>query len=917
AGSPLDLYLAARLHQEGGHPARALGLYELVLAAPHARAPVRPGARLAAVRLYLEGGWPERARQMAAEGGLPDLPRADRLRLDFRLAAAPGAPPGEARRILFEEAREISVDERAGWARAAGLGRLAAELLEVSGEDAAALREWLLAGDWRRAGELHERGVRAGDEDTAFELSRALGDPGPLERVLELREDPRAVTLRDRLWRSLGRGAPEDSRARGERTDADALEAGGPARAGTPSGGHAAADPRVTAALEIERSGGSPPAGATALLMEAGPPSLVGAAAFLTLERTREARGELTRWRLEPREEERGRWLPVLARRRPEWFPGRTDPAAITVRAEGAREGDRELEALLTRALGGCDPGSGREAEILFHRGRLAGRGDDLRRAAAIAPQMRVAYPGEGFRIERPAGDAVARLGGEEREAPPGSSIPIPAPPDAPLGVDGERILRLGREGSHPWWRADAERWRLLDWEEDPDPEPARALVGIDWNESGARLPRGEWVGAGGMAPLTGGARVPGGWLLVGRGLLLLGGDPPHERLRLTAEDPWHVGALPAAALRELAPEVARRIDHLGPPDPAEIDGVPAFREFLAGARLRQGDPALAVSSRLPLLRGGEVTGALLRAGPLRARFDPSEAPPAERKFPGYRQMGEIWLREDLPGPPREHPAAADPPGPHPEAFVLAWRREVELPSRRSPAIEPLGPEEPTPRELPPGLARERVVARAGNDPALLVTSGGHVLYYRTSDPLPQWIASIPVPLPGPLGFPLPAAAAAARAGVTEARGPDRAGGGSSPREPRVHRVEQGFLVTTDEARLFTSGGPAPVPVSSPAGEHPRPERQRELRDATTDDRGRIWLLPAPGDRVAAADGGRELRLPGEGGFDLEVAGGLLFVLGFSKGSFFLVGIDPDKDGATPRSLPLPPLPFLPFLDRR
>ena len=883
--SSLDLYLAGRLHEEDGRAARALGLYEECLLLD--RAPVAARTRLA--RLYLKTGWAARAREVWTSDAADALDERARRELSFRIAAAVD-PIEETRERLDGIVSLLGAEVAATWAEEAALFADAAPLWRTAGKPGRALRALLEAGLWEQA--LAARGEVTLDDETALLLARLSGRASIITDHIGDRRDARATDLVRTTELSLGtRSVPRDDTARRPPDEEPSVEL--PDDDGSPPAG----DPRRRAALDILR-GGRDPGHVERLLSDTGAASLTAVVAFLTLKDATRARQEWVRWQLRPNPEERQRWLPVVRRLAPGWFPHVVNPSAILRRARrlGPDASAAERDAVvrdINRALSRAAAGSAGEARLLYHRGRL-GRAQaepqaaaDLQRAQAIAPRLWVSYQDGDVRVELRARTAmhVARSGSVRLP-----DLKLPSPLDAALGDEQGDVLRIS---SMPL--PGGSDWVLESWSD----EEERFAPGFEWNATGATLGGVRFFHADRLAPLGGVLRIPGcGWLFVGHGMALLeerGSEPPNAVLRLEADEAWSVRALPEVARRLLPPEVAGLLGSLGDPPRrhwTELD------RFLHGARLRARDPGLPITA---MVAEGDRIVVRLKGG-VRARFrrGVESGLGGRDTVPGYRLLGDTLLRADLEEAPQ--PVASAHP-PVTGKLARAWTRDVALPTREQPRIDPIGPELPAERRLPEALADEIIVARRGDDPTVMVTGSGHVLYYTGEDPLPVWIGFHRPPLPGRLGYPLrPSPPPRFPAG----RGPHLAGPFADARTPRIQFHGKHVLVLTDQVSIFDgSGRRQTLPSWLPS---PRPVV--ELRDAALDPEGQaVFLLPSPGDSLLVFRGPSIMRVPlggRSGAFDLQIAGLFLFVLGFEDGEFW-ARAEPVLGGPS-RDVPLPPM---------
>ncbi|MEE8141536.1 MAG: hypothetical protein V3T77_00400, partial [Planctomycetota bacterium] len=477
--SAVDLHLAGRFWEEGGRPAHAFLAYEAALKLPR---PL-PETRFRLTKLLLRGYWPERAREVWFSGARPQISKEEQLYLDFRFALVGEGGESEARqRLLSISALPIPAKIRAGWAADANLVETAVQLYRQAGQNLEAFKLLLHSGAWQQARKLLGEERLTLDDESALLLSRAFGEEGVLETHLTGRDDPAAKRLRSTLSSSLGGGSTETAPRPSRSPPPKGQQAPSPHEPDDPS-------PHLARVLSLLNQG------------------------FLE-----EARRELTRWRLEPRESDRQRWLPILQRRVPEWFPDeRLRPELIPEIVHQAEAWQHPEEAwqhqeaqhlnTLRSALTSVRAGSEAEAGLLYHLGRLTHSEEKLRRAHAIAPQLEVAQRRSGLRFVQTLSSVLA-------EEPWPGAIPLPDPIDLPLGHEEGRPLRISRTPLPS--RRD---WHLVEWREATE----RPFHGRSVALRGTRCP---------IDPRSGLLLFPEGALAVGRGLSRSRDDPWHERVR-------------------------------------------------------------------------------------------------------------------------------------------------------------------------------------------------------------------------------------------------------------------------------------------------------------------------------------------------------------------------------------------------
>lgn len=813
----IDFHLIARLREEAGQPALAFDAYEHALATGHSLA----ASRRTFTSLLLRGGWAERAREVWGSG-VPDAPPNEVAEIEFRLRHALDGESA-AERYLRDEADFVTAETRAVWAGSAGLTALATELWQIGGQPRAAFECALAGGDARRAEKIWREHGFAMDDAQALSLARVLGDAKVLEDHLGDRDDDVAARLRAQLAMSLG------SAGAGRPSEPERTTGGGPdvvdgaarrtaegdgvgRREGVDGRDPLLPDPSMRAATArgiIASAAANPQE--RAVLSTSGEPRLEVVLAWLVLGEEEPARKEWTRWTLAGSDDPSSALVQRVRARVPHWFAGAElgdDLAADALRRletvpaptpSSAGDVASAMERTIQRALTRAEAGSAIEAQLLYHRGRVLGRDDDLERALAIAPNEWVTEPRGSVRTRTTIAMAVARLRGVEDVGGGPSEIQIPEPIDAAIAILDGRVASLG---AYPFGVAEhLGTWTLDEWE--PASTAIADLAGLTWNPEGAVLPNGErWV-AGGIAPVHSVIRLPGaGWVLVGSGLVVLGETAPFERVRLESDARLTATALPPDVTSALSPALALFLGGL------EVARVPGWKEadrFLDGIRTWRGDAAVEWAGALG---SGERLLVRTTTGE-RVWLTRERKTPTTPRFFGYERGEDGCLRRlgaDTPPPlwptlreetPREPPS----PPVHHGPFELAWQRSAALPQQASPFVEPTGPEPPFQRKLPAALEAETIVAGAGDDPAVRVTSGGHVLYYNGDSGYPLWIRTIATPLPGPHGFPPPPVPP--RRTEAPDRGPHRVGPTADARTPRVFLERDGFFVMTDRINAF------------------------------------------------------------------------------------------------------------------
>lgn len=958
AEEAVDAHLRARILQEAGDLPGAFDAYEQAVATGHAL----PDTVRRFTLLLLRAGWADRARAVWSEGA-PGSCALEVGEIEFRLRHRLGSTSA-AEHYLREELDEVEATTRAEWARDVGSFALASDLWEQAGRPADAFTDALRSGDAQRATWLwREHRLQVSDAH-ALQLARLLGDRDLLERHLAERTDDAAQRLRAQL--SLSLGWTSRPAAAGE------VDSGGVSEATTLPGptivGPTPTPPDDLAGRGDERRLGPPAKTNPALdlarqviatasateeertrLATADAVQLEFVLAWLVLGDEERARRAWTRWRLSDDPTPTPTLVQRIRDRAPDWFeegagsialasspedvlhqleslpaPTSTDPA-------GAGRSSVAIERRLQRTLAEVAAGTPIEAQLLYHRGRLFGAHDDLRRASAIDPDARVTEIRGSVRVRTSLANAVARLLGNENDANEPPEIQIPNPIDATIAVLNGRVASLGR---YPFGvREHPGTWFLDRWER-ASPQTA-ALDGLAWNADGATLPNGEtWV-AGGVAPIHSAVRLPGaGWVLVGRGIVVLGERAPIERSRVEFPSTLDLRALPTAITDALSPALAVFVSGL---QTARVPGWKGADDFLRGVRVWRADPTVEWSAAL-----ADGEGLLLRTTTgERVWLDRSQDSATVRFF-GYTSRDDgclVMNGRPVPSSPR---VRARPPVQLPDPpvrrgeFTLEWRRETPLPDPANPWIEALGPSQPIERRLPEVIREEVVIARVGDDPAVRVTSGGHVLYYEGDEAYPLWIRRIATPLPGSHGFPTPPLPP--RLEATFDRGPHRSRPAGDARSPRVELVRDGVLVLTDRIHAFDWSGRAWTfevdgagtgdgdgfeirAVAGPVFEPARSPDEALLATGFSGYRALVasrrgadtWIGFLPGGREpASGDDSPAIRIPAESlpgitnGFDMEAIDDRTFVLGVHLGEFALWEYSALDESV--RSLPLPPL---------
>lgn len=815
----LDLSLAGTLFEAAGRPDRAVGAFEeaLPLAATNERVAVsRLRAQLAA--LWVRAGWVERAAEVVDDPADLDLATA------LRLVAA-GVLDDDGATLARWRADPRPVAERIALARDAGLPALAATLAEEHGELSTALALRIEAGELAAARALLDRGADASAEER-LALARGLGEPALLEDAIAGREDAGAADLRNALERSLGRAprpaTPDDP----DETSTSDVDPDAP-RPPTD-------DPR-RAAAEAVLAGDDPEAHRAALGAD-GPPFLAVAAARLAAGETEGARREVALWRLAPRPGEES-FRASLERAHPEWFGG-TESGAAVLRALERTPSDAPFDrARLDRALLANDPGSEEEAALLFHRGRLSGDETDLARAAAIAPDLLVREP-------RPAGTRVRPIRAGTLVSETEAYEPV-GPIDAPRGVLDGAIVRLGNRQLPP-----SEEWHLRGWREVTDPPPPVAPV-----ENLASHP---------VAPVTGWLTSENaGTLVLGRGVAWHDRDGRLVEAIVTGEPVTHFALALEAFPEEWYPTIAR---FLGTciDAPVDLGGHPAVLGTWEGIVRRQ---ALERDARPSFVRA-EGSTLVIRGGGIRAEFStdaPADTPPPP--FAWFDRDGDTWVRTRPPSldPP---PSPAPPPA---ATLVLVERAKVDPAREARPTVPTRMPEAPARslRSAPETFSPE-IVTQAPGLHGFAGSDGwiaGEAL--DASGPVTLWWTRIEPPLPGRGGWTLSRAADPVRG----RRGPDLADPGSDAGCLRLVALgEDRIAVTTDRVVVLDRDGRRPDPRGPAGGVFDA------IRDVTETTEG-VWVLPAPGDRIAGP--ARTIPLGHSGGYDLESTGDALWVLGY------------------------------------
>jgi len=262
----------------------------------------------------------------------------------------------------------------------------------------------------------------------------------------------------------------------------------------------------------------------------------------------------------------------------------------------------------------------------------------------------------------------------------------------------------------------------------------------------------------------------------------------------------------------------------------------------------------------------------VLRGGGIRAELLPGEAPPGEPPdtAEGSASASPVRPRDD-----------ASPPPLAPLALVRSSLADPARPGRElvAPfaADEPLGAWTSRAKLAPEGIR----LVRAG-DLSLLVDRSGRL--EGGDRGASRWRAFLPPPLPGPLGWRFERAPAES----DERRGPDLTGPTSDGGLLRFHRLaEDRLAIASDHVHICDLDGLRPSPAGPAGGTFTR------IRDVTDGAAG-VWVLPAPGDRLAGER--RVIELGREGGFDCEGTGDAVWVLGYDPVAvgLWLLRVRPD-----------------------
>ncbi len=843
---PLDLFLAGLLQEEAGQASDAVDPYERALAID-SQSPARD--RL--IELWLRSGWGDRAAALAKEAS--SLPLETRV----RVLAAGVAMERETARAMIRTS-ELSLDDKIALASRCRFLGLVAELAEGAGRWDLACEANVEAGNRDAAIALLERGSDPSAE-TRLALARLSGDPkylGP-----EPPEQSRWL-----LGQSLGEIQLVRPRSAEDFDPPEREEIRGTT----------VRNPRRDAAIAV--IAGEAPADVVAELSEGGAPSLAVATAWLALGDTDAARREVARWRLNPRPGET-QWRTALERKRPQWWGLEPPPTEVLKTLEGTRTGDDELRRQVDHALLACIPGTGTEAEILFHRARLFST-DDAARAFAIAPGRLVRFPIEkGYHLVAPL----------TRE---GVTTPSPfvlsaefdaAIPGAPAGQTNTRNLSL--------------------WPPSRPPQPIERTSHIhywniqsrcgaySWNEFGFAPPRVYALNEHPLAPVTAWVRVQDRICLVGRGLAIHDASGALE-VAIATEEPVNVTDVPGELLQFLTPSLSAFFESMKSPRQVQLSEIPGAEDAWHRALLREELPPETVPEaiygctgddpREPylIIVGNGIT-LHLEAGPARRRGE---------AFEGLTREGKLW-KTRTPQGLADAPATTQVP----RAPLRIVKREfVEPSSRGAEQIRPFFEESPFDITVTPTMKtrRGRSGERIPHDRFdLNVKQSGWVTC--EVEGLLQWKGIIPPLLPGPQGwrFRRPEPPPDSR------RGPDLTGPTSTAGTMSSRRLPNDTMaILTDRVHLFDPRGVVAIP------EGPLTEAFSVIRDVSIDGSDLV-VLPAPGDHLVTADG--PLALGREGGFDIEQIEGATWVLSYDPLAVALVLSKVTREDIS--EIPLPP----------
>ncbi|MFN0057243.1 MAG: hypothetical protein ACKVX7_02190 [Planctomycetota bacterium] len=941
----VDAYLAGRFWEAAAAPARAFVAFERSLAAGDASSTtIADVTRLRLTRLCLTSRWRERAREVWAAGPPLTLPPIDRWEIEIRLHAG---DPARIRELLAQAIADVPLETAAAWAIEEGHYLEVAALLIEKGRDAEAFRVYLDAADGWRADELLRK----------YDLVAIDAEPDP-RSPYPISNEERARVFRltgDGVWLF---GLSEEERVRvltapfvsaeqetrNNRTDGVGASSvdNTTANALTPTSSNSAAvtatEPRDSLALEVLADPGpfvSDRRSATiqSLCAPGGRPSLAVCLALLAVRDPIAARREFALWQLEPNEFDRTEYLPRVWRQSLGWettlenefdvleaaellaTPSLNDSTVIT-------EARARLIPRLSQAILASDPGSGREAQLLYHRGRLSANHSDMSRAVHIAiPSLDSSTP---IRVREPSrwGTWIRKLSDRiiMKVGPANLSFSSrESDRDRIVGVTRGRALRLS------WCSGAATGSQLESWRMDPDPdiEEVERILGIELEPNRLIGANGAAWSAGALAPLTDVLRwSPKSALVTGLGAALLTWHEDHWR------EEWRLESPTPMSLLTIDPELK---DQLGvdyelltrcrpgpPPDAAPI------QDFIKGARLRAGNPNLDVTAWI-----ASPSGAVLRmADGTRAVFELAALAkaPRHREFPGYRATNlrsdidfeaaapAFWVRE---APALEQllpESGAMPPRVFDAEFRRVWQRSAPETTLQQRESWPFGPEPPARLALPAFLETETIVTELRTDQrAAAVTTGGHVLFWQLSTSAPRWIADLRTPLPGPAGFPSAPPNLWDDENSQPSRGPHLAGVTSAANTPRLwyFAAEDELVVLTDLVqRVVAASSDQPRIELVPT---PHATRWTRFADVARTRNGALCLLPATTKSDELWIGADRIALPRTGAFDLEIAGEQLYVFGFADGEYWLAAQRLSEE--TPLGtdaftlLPLPELP--------
>lgn len=909
-------FSAGQIAEWAGLPSRAFGNHERALAIDPSSAQNR--GRL--IALAWRAGARARARKLAREPWELD-PKQDEERIRFLIA-----PTDEALKPLLAVAKRDP--ERAiAWARERGEATMHAELALQLERPNEAARAWLAAGQPQRAWDIVRQATPDKWElEVAYRISRALGDRTIWEQAKT--HLPSKIASADeyekRLEQSLG-SRPADVRDPGEAIPRDTepgdTEPGDsedhPSVSFPPTASPGDSPAVPSEALPL----GADPSPKDRALLRAklnkarySPPGLERVWNWLRLDEFDEAEREWVRWQLDPNEEDRARWLPLLARDPSATFVETHLPFRILAECRDAAGLTSGLEPRLSRALDESEPGTSREARLLFHRGRLFNRPDDRLRAARIAPNLRVSWsPGNSAElttIDVPLKDAVrplaARFGSPTLPDPLGVAVGQDTAPDGSRRTARLGVTPVGAELSAPTEPgAPAEPIDSCElWSWSPTSrDVARSTVELVGTDRVRLSTSGEdsqsvSVRLSSIAPLRGAVLIsaPGmPWsdgaqtsprsvepmiIAWGQGIAVLAGLPRPESIwqlrTATAIDP---GQLPASIAPLLPPawgEFLRAVVTLPTPSGREVD-------FLAEARARREDPTVAIRSRHWI--GGRWV--VHTTDGLRAEFGPRPPGNTDLQFPApfsredYRSVGVLWVRSDL---ANTAPAAPDSSRPSSE-YVLIQSPFVGRPNANDP-------------ELPPAestVSRSVVHFAQWGDYSVEIDASGWTLGRVAGESRPRWWLHVPPPLPGPAGF-LSTAARSKDARVRVRRDRVLPGGASRRGVPRVTWDGGDLFVHTD--RVWRIANPWSIAPSAVVTDlvSLSTENSRSTERGDSSERDAEDPLPGIRDIVAISDNdsentGRVIWLDGEmlriddrrhrveGAFDLCALDDRVFVL--------------------------------------